>query len=122
MIITNQTGQNDGMIESEPIRTIIGTRADIELRDGRVIALAGLLTMTRTQPSSPLAEQLGCAFEQSPVGRFIQTDAFKETTVSGVFACGDAARAFGSVTFAAADGAMSGAGVHQSLIFRDLQQ
>ena len=105
-------------IESEPIERI-GGKADVELRDGRVVALAGLLTLTRTQPSSPLAGQLGCAFEDGPLGPFIQTDAFKETTVPGVFASGDAARAMGSVAFAVADGAMSGAGAHQSLIFRD---
>jgi thioredoxin reductase len=105
-------------IESEPIERISG-KADVVLRDGRVVALAGLLTLTRTQPSSPLAGQLGCAFEDGPLGPFIQTDAFKETTVPGVFASGDAARAMGSVAFAVADGAMSGAGAHQSLIFRD---
>ena len=105
-------------IESEPIERI-GGKADVVLRDGRVVALAGLLTLTRTQPSSPLAGQLGCAFEDGPLGPFIQTDAFKETTVPGVFASGDAARAMGSVAFAVADGAMSGAGAHQSLIFRD---
>ena len=105
-------------VEREPIERI-GGKADVELRDGRVVALAGLLTLTRTQPSSPLAGQLGCAFEDGPLGPFIQTDAFKETTVPGVFASGDAARAMGSVAFAVADGAMSGAGAHQSLIFRD---
>ena len=56
---------------------------------------------------------------QGPLNRFIQTDGFKETTVPGVFACGDAARAFGSVALAVADGAMSGTAAHQSLIFRD---
>jgi thioredoxin reductase len=105
-------------VEPEPIERISGDRADIELRDGRVVRLAGVFTATRTRPSSPLAEQLGCALEEGPVGQFITTDAFKETTVSGVFASGDAARAMGSVAFAVADGAMSGAGTHQSLMFR----
>jgi thioredoxin reductase len=40
--------------------------------------------------------------------------------VSGVFACGDTARASGSITFAIADGAMAGAGTHRSLIFSSL--
>lgn len=106
-------------VEREPIDRITGDAADVVLRDGRVVPLVGLLTATRTQPSCPLAEQLGCAFEEGPMGPFIQTNGFKETTVPGVFACGDAARATGSVAMAVADGAMSGAGAHQSLIFRD---
>jgi thioredoxin reductase len=66
-----------------------------------------------------LAEQLGCAFEQGPLGPFLQTDAVKETTVPGVFACGDAARAAGSVALAVGEGALAGTAAHQSLIFRD---
>jgi thioredoxin reductase len=41
----------------------------------------------------------------------------KETTVRGVFACGDAALAQHSVTFAMADGARAGIFAHQSLVF-----
>jgi len=107
-------------VEREPIERIGGEHADVELRDGRVVRLAGLFTVTRTKPSSPLAEQLGCALEDGPIGPFVRTDGFKETSVPGVFASGDAARAMGSVAFAVADGAMSGASVHQSLIFREV--
>ena len=49
----------------------------------------------------------------------IKTDPLvKTTSVPGVFACGDAAMAAGSVTFAMADGARAGFGAHRSLIFR----
>ena len=106
-------------IEHEPIANITGKAADVELRDGRVIRLDGLFTLTRTSMASPLAGQLGCTFEEGPAGPFIRTDGFKETTVAGVFACGDAARAFGSVALAVGDGAQAGAGAHQSMIFRD---
>ena len=41
----------------------------------------------------------------------------KETTISGVFACGEAALAQHSVTYAIADGARAGIGSHQSLLF-----
>jgi thioredoxin reductase len=51
------------------------------------------------------------------MGPFIKTDDFKQTTVTGVFACGDSARAMGSVALAVADGAMTGTSVHRSLIF-----
>jgi thioredoxin reductase len=102
--------------ESEPIRAI-GGHADIELASGRIVRLGGLFTATGTQPSSPLAEQLGCALDESPAGKFIRTDGMKATTVPGVFACGDAARAFGNVAFAVGDGAQAGAATHQSLMF-----
>lgn len=106
-------------VESEPIASISGDRADIKLRDGRVIAVSGLFTVTRTRPSSPLAEQLGCAFEEDPLGRFIQTDASKATSVPGLFACGDAARPAGSVATSVGDGAIAGVAAHQSMVFGD---
>lgn len=105
-------------VESCAVEKITGD-ADVGLTDGRVIALDGLFTMPRTSMASPLAEQLGCAFEEGPMGPFLRTDAVKETTVPGVFACGDAARAAGSVALAVGDGAMAGAATHQSLMFRD---
>lgn len=104
-------------IEDEPIVKISGNRADVELRDGRIISLAGLFTITRTEPASPLAAHLGCVMEDGPLGPFIDADVFMTTNVTGVFACGDAARAMGSVSFAVADGALAGAMAHQSLIF-----
>ncbi|MDQ8728382.1 NAD(P)/FAD-dependent oxidoreductase [Bradyrhizobium sp. LHD-71] len=112
----DQLRRREVTLEYEPITKISG-KADIELKDGRVIALNGLFTLTRTDMASPLAEQLGCTFEQGPLGPFIQTNMVKETTVPGVFACGDAARAAGSVALAVGDGALAGASAHQSLIF-----
>jgi len=106
-------------VESEPVVRICGERADVELRDGRVIQLAGLFTMSRISPASPLATQLGCALEEGPAGLLVKTNAVKETTVPGVFACGDATRSFSSVAIAVADGATAGAGTHHSLIYRD---
>ena len=54
-----------------------------------------------------------------PTGSMYKTDArTKETTVPGVFACGDAALAQNSVPFAIADGTRAGAFAHQSLVFQ----
>lgn len=114
-----QLGRRGVVIESAPVEKIGGDRADVILTDGRVIQLDGLFTMPRTSMASPLAEQFGCAFEQGPLGSFLQTNAVKETTVPGVFACGDAARAAGSVALAVGDGALTGTAAHQSLMFRD---
>ncbi|ETR76335.1 thioredoxin reductase [Afipia sp. P52-10] len=106
-------------IEHEPVAAISGD-ADVRLRDGRTITLDGLFTMTQTQPASPLAERLGCALEDGPAGPYIRTDMTKETSVPGVFACGDLARAAGSVALAVGDGAQAGVSAHRSLIFEGL--
>lgn len=104
--------------EAVPVRRIVDA-ATVELADDRQLPMDGLFAMGRTRMAGPAAEQLGCAFDESPMGTFIRTDPLtKETTVPGVFACGDAARAAGSVALAAGDGVMAGVGAHQSLIFR----
>ena len=90
--------------------------AAVELQDGRRIETDGLFTATATRMASPIAEQLGCALETGPIGPVIQRGPMLETTVEGVFACGDAARPFGNVAVAVGDGAMAGAAAHRSLI------
>lgn len=50
------------------------------------------------------------------MGRIVKTDAMQATSVPGIFACGDMARAAGSVTFAVADGAMAGLATHRTLM------
>lgn len=90
--------------------------ASIELTDGRRVARAGLLIAPRFVPNSDLAERLGCEMTELPNGRIVKTDDFKETTVKGIYAAGDTARAFGNVTLAVADGVMAGVGSHRSLI------
>nr|WP_315480021.1 NAD(P)/FAD-dependent oxidoreductase [uncultured Rhodoferax sp.] len=100
-------------IEATRIARIDGV-ADVVLQDGRTITLNGLFTQPRTLLVSPVAEQLGCALEEGPMGLFIKVDEGKATSVPNVFACGDAARAAGNVTLAVADGAMAGFGAHRA--------
>jgi thioredoxin reductase len=94
----------------------IGAQATVHLHDGRHFEMDGLFTATTTRMASPIAEQLGCAFDTGPIGPVIQRSALLETSIGGVFACGDAARPFGNVATAVGDGAMAGASVHRSLI------
>ena len=103
-------------IERTAVKRIAG-HATVELADGRTLDMAGLFLMSRTHSGSPLAEQVGCEFEQGPTGMFVRTDAMKGTSVAGVFACGDSARAAGSVALAVADGAMAGVAAHRLTIF-----
>ncbi|TCV93199.1 thioredoxin reductase [Luteibacter rhizovicinus] len=92
---------------------------DLNLADGRRVRVAGLFAIPRTEVAGRLAQQLGCEFESGPLGDFIKADPTRETSVPGIFACGDAARAMGSVAMAVGDGAMAGVGAHQTLIFRN---
>ena len=101
-------------VEAVPVARITGEMT-VELADGRRLPLAGLFTATRTRMASPLAEQLGCEFEQGPAGPYLRRT-MMETTVPGVFACGDAAMPFANVAMAVGDGAMTGAATHRSLI------
>ncbi|WP_404402829.1 NAD(P)/FAD-dependent oxidoreductase [Pelagibacterium halotolerans] len=114
-----QLKQRGVAIERSPIVEIRGEKADVVLSDGRVVALEGLLTATRVEMASPLAEQLGCAFEDTPMGAVVATDMTKETSVPGVFACGDMARAAGSIALAVGDGTMAGAATHRSMFMRE---
>lgn len=106
-------------IERERVAAMAGERAGVILVDGRTLPLDGLFTLTRTHLSNPLIEQLGCALENGPLGDFVQADAMRETSVPGVFACGDAARAFGSLSLSVGDGTMAGVGAHASLVMRE---
>jgi thioredoxin reductase len=103
-------------VEEGLIERLAGETLDVVMKDGRVIALDGLFTMTRLLPGSPIAEQLACQFDETPMGMQIRTDATKESSIPGVFACGDAARLAGNVALAVGDGVMAGAAAHRSLM------
>lgn len=103
-------------VEAGAVARLVDT-ATVELSDGRRIAMDGLFTMARTHIASPVASQLGCAMDEGPTGAFIRTDAMQATSVPGVFACGDAARAAGNVAISVGAGAMAGASAHRTLMF-----
>jgi len=105
------------VVEAVPVARIVD-EARVVLADGRSDSFAGLFTASRTSPASPLAAQLGCEHEEGPMGTFVRTDAMKATSVPGVFACGDLARAAGNVPLAVGDGALAGTAAHASLVFQ----
>jgi thioredoxin reductase len=107
-------------VEREPVVSATGDATEIalRLRDGRTSTLNGVFLLPRTHLLTPFAEQLGCELEMGPLGPFYKTDETKETTVPGVFACGDAALPMPAVAFAVADGTRAGGAAHQSLVFR----
>ncbi|MGK9164893.1 NAD(P)/FAD-dependent oxidoreductase [Inquilinus limosus] len=106
-------------IERSPVVELLGSAPDLEavrLADGRVAPVAALFTAARIRMASPLAEQLGCAFDDSPFGPRLRVDDCKQTTVPGVFAAGDAANPMHNATLASASGVMAGVCAHRSLM------
>ena len=85
--------------------------------DARVVPLDALYVAPSARPASPLAEQLGCAFDDGPMGPCIRTDANKMTTVPGVYAAGDLTLMRHNATLASAEGVLAGVGAHQALVF-----
>jgi thioredoxin reductase len=104
------------VIERTPIEAITG-HADVQLADGRSLPFSGLFALAPFEVSTAIPQQLGLDMEQGPLGATIKTDAMKETSMSGVFACGDAARPMASVALAVGDGNLAGVGAHRSLLF-----
>jgi thioredoxin reductase len=103
-------------VEATPVAGLHG-EADVALADGREVRLAGLFTTPRTRPNGTLGDDLGCAFAEDSLGRFIRVDDRQETTVRDVFACGDAACEAGSISLAVGHGAFAGGAAHASLVF-----
>lgn len=107
-------------IERSPVVEILGDAPRIEalrLADGQVVAIDALFVGARTTMASDLAQQLGCEFDEGPLGAAIRVDAWKQTSVAGVFAAGDASSLMSNATFASASGVAAGVGVHRSLIW-----
>jgi thioredoxin reductase len=108
-------------VEPVPVKQLEGTAqalSGVRLEDGRMVAIAALFVGAPVRVASVLASQLGCAFEETPIGSLVRTDGWKQTSVVGVYAAGDMARMVHSITMASADGVLAGVGVHQSLIAR----
>lgn len=106
-------------IETSKVVELLGDSPELEavrLEDGRIVRIDAFFTQSKTHQASPLAEQLGCNFEENPLGSCIRLEDSKQTTVEGVYAAGDASSSMHSASLAAASGVLAGIGAHQSLI------
>jgi len=107
-------------IEHSPVAAFAGPAPAMEavvLADGRAVSIDAAFIATELTPGSPLAHQLGCEFDEGPLGQYVRTNQFQETTVAGVYAAGDMARQPHNATWAASDGVSAGVFAHQSLVF-----
>lgn len=115
--------RRDVSIEPAPVRLLQGengTLSSLLLADGRAVAIDALFLAPRSRLNSSIAERLGCALDDGPFGAIVRTDAAKLTSVPGVYAAGDIARAPHNASWAAADGVTAGISLHQSLVFEPL--
>lgn len=108
------------LIEPTPVVELLGDAPGLDavrLNDGRVVPVGALFVAPKTEVASPLAAQLGCAFDDGMTGPHLRVDDFKMTSVPGVFAAGDAAAAMHNATLASAAGVLAGVSAHRSLVF-----
>lgn len=106
-------------VERTPVVALLGDAPGLNgavLADGRRVPLCALFVASRVHMASPLAAQLGCAFDEGPFGPFIRVDEQKQTTVAGVYAAGDACTPMSNATLASASGVMAGVCAHRSLV------
>lgn len=88
----------------------------VRLEDGRVIGLDALFTTVPTRLAGSLAEQLGCAIDDTAPGPTVRVDAVGQTSVPGVYAAGDASQFDKSLAGAVASGRLAGTMAHHSLL------
>jgi thioredoxin reductase len=115
--------QRGVLIEPARISALRGEHGGLSslfLADGRDAPIDALYVAPRTRFNSPIADQLGCVLDDTPLGPVIRTDEKKQTTVPGVYAAGDIARVPHNASWAAADGVTAGVFLHQSLVFEPL--
>jgi thioredoxin reductase len=106
-------------VERVPITEMLGeapSLSAVRLADGRVLPLVALFVGPRTHMASPLALQLGCAFEEGHSGPYLRINEGKETSVPGIFAAGDATMQMHSATLSVASGMLAGVWAHRSLL------
>ncbi|WP_375287097.1 NAD(P)/FAD-dependent oxidoreductase [Sphingomonas sp.] len=107
-------------VERERIVELHGSGRElssIELASGEHVPAVALFVMPGLQLASPIAEHLGCELVDAPTGRIVKVDGAMRTSVPSVYACGDAARAFGNAMLAAADGVIAGGSANYASIF-----
>lgn len=107
-------------IEPAPVASLVGEGSSlsaVQLRNGRQQPLDALFIGPPYRFNSDIAERLGCAIEQGPLGSTVTVDEMKATNVAGVYAAGDITRMGHTVTFACADGVMAALAIHRSLAF-----
>lgn len=102
--------------EIERLEHINGQLQNIILRDGTKFLLKALYAPVPFEQHCTIPASLGCQLNEEG---FIKVDAFQETTVSGIFACGDNATAMRTVANAVAMGTTAGMVLSKKMILEE---
>lgn len=119
VLTSEQTGklqkQNITIIEKEigEIEHTNGQLEKIRFKDGSAAALKAVYTRLPFVQHCPVAEQLGCELTEDG---YIKINASQETTVKGVYACGDNTTRMRTVANAVATGTTTGIMVNKELV------
>jgi thioredoxin reductase len=102
--------------EIERLEHINGQLQNIILRDGAKFLLKALYVPAPFVQHCTIPASLGCQLNDEG---YIQVDAFQETTVSGIFACGDNTTAMRTVANAVAMGTTAGMVLSKKMILEE---
>lgn len=97
--------------------TEISEHATINFQSSASQQFDGIFVSSATRISQDWIKALGVEIESNGIGEWIKTNTMKQTSMGGVFACGDVIRFGGSVPLSVADGNLAGVSAHRSLIF-----
>lgn len=90
-----------------------GYLEQIVLADGGAVPVSALYARVPFEQHCALPVQLGCGLTEHG---YLVVDGFQQTTVAGVFACGDNTSPMRAVSVAVAAGTMAGAAVNRELV------
>lgn len=110
-----QLAQNKIEIIERPITEIKQDHGEMQavvLEDGTHVEAQVMYAAVAFEQHCSIPMDLGCALTETG---YIKVDAFQKTTISGIYACGDSATMFRSVSAAVATGSMAGAMVVKEL-------
>ncbi|WP_240937907.1 FAD-dependent oxidoreductase [Nocardioides sp. JQ2195] len=94
----------------------------VRLRDGRVIAVDAVVVATPMVARIEPFAGIGLEPTLHPAGSYIETDAFGQTAVEGVWVAGNATDIGAQVSGAAAAGALAAQHINTDLIDKDLDR
>lgn len=110
------------VVREEPIVRLEGREGMLErvvFAAGDAAARSALFLSCAQRPGSPLAERLGCRFNDKGS---VDTGKCEATNVPGLYVAGDASREAQFVVVAAAEGAEAGMAIHQALLEEERAQ
>ncbi|MHC2993469.1 pyridine nucleotide-disulfide oxidoreductase [Pontibacter sp. HJ8] len=90
----------------------------IHFKDSTKVSLKAVYTRRPFKQHCQIPEALGCEITQEG---YIKTDTFQETTVDGVYACGDNTTRMRTVANAVAMGTTAGMAVSKKMIFKQFE-